>query len=467
MPPPDWARSLGRRLRFQLPDEHDELCERYEFDGKSDQLRAVLRDAEESGARQVLIEAPYVDFDYRAEYSQMYSREFNPPSDKCERLLFFAEEEEFLGFAVMRPGPKPVGRTGVQPRPQAAAMACCLARHSVRPNGSEYAVAAYPFMSQDGQYGRCAHAAIWSIARYHHLRWKTGRHSIAAVVDAAGTREAVDRTTTSGGLRLTQVAEAFSRLGLPPLMYDPKALPRVNGGPQASGGQESVGSVVCRYLNSGFPVALNTHAHLSVLTGYGYQGEDVAFLRADDNVEPYEIVRNWADDDRLGEWEMLLVPLPARIHVPGEYAEQRARYVANKESRSAAETLPFRQYLVDGRVRLRTYAVEGAEYKLRLAKREPRLPDATIGHHQSIPLSAWIWVTEFHLKDLPPHEPAIVLGEVVIDATSHRLNPRPLLASLGDSCFAWLPDEDIPRSKHFSGDGQWGSALPMKPIVEG
>lgn len=439
--------------------QREELRTRYQAFGASRQLDNLLDVLAQLGATHALVEAPYVDWDYRAEYSQLYSREFNPPSDKAERLLFFAEDT-FLGFAVMRPTPKPVGRTALAPPPGIRAAASCLAKHSVRPAGDRHCVDAYPFLSQDGQYGRCAHAAIWSIARYHHLRHGTGKHSIAAVVEAAGTRETIDRTFASGGLHLHEVAGAFRKLGLPALMYDPRKLPKVDRH------QETLESVACRYLDSGFPVALNTHAHLTVLTGYGYDGDQIVFVRSDDNVGPYELVHEWRDGtDRLGEWEMLMIPLPGRIHVPSEYAETAARREVDRIS-GATDTLWFRQMLKNGELRLRTYAIDSPEYKCALPDRDPQLPEEVVVHHQSVPLASWIWITEFQDASIPADESAKVLAEVVIDATSHRLNPRPLLANLPDACYAWLPDERAARRKPLTPNvTHYGSALPQRPVA--
>lgn len=119
MLPTDWASSGDHPRRFDMTTQRAELQARYESFGASKQLRNLLEDLDALKATHALVEAPYVDWDYRAEFSQLYSREFNPPSDKAERLLFFAGEK-FLGFAVMRPMPKPVGRTALAPPPRIA-----------------------------------------------------------------------------------------------------------------------------------------------------------------------------------------------------------------------------------------------------------------------------------------------------------------------------------------------------------
>jgi hypothetical protein len=385
--PEDWGQTRARPGAYKLPEAEAELLARYEHGGRSKQLRNIVDAARDGGATAVFIEAPYVDFDYRAEFANLYARSFVPPPDRCERLLFFSGEK-FLGFSVMRPTHKTVGRSAVAPPPELERFVCCLAEHKVRPYGQSHRVKAFPFISQDAQYGRCAHAAIWAIARYHHLVHRTPKHSIAAVVEAAGTRESVDRTSSSEGLYLQEVAAALRGLGLPAKLYDPRRLPP----------NETVEKVVCRYLNSGFPVAVNTPAHLTVLVGYGHDGDDVFFLRADDNLGPYERV-DWPNTpaDRLKEWDMLLVPFPARIHVPGEAAEITAGLEFLKATGFDDDTAEWHERQLALDLRLRTYAVDAAEYKLAIARRHPG--KEVVAHHRATPTPAWVWVTEFQERD--------------------------------------------------------------------
>ena len=447
MLPEDWGKTLERPRAYKLPDAADALIERYEHGGRSTQLREVIASATGSGATASFIEAPYVDFDYRAEYSNLYARNFVPPPDRCERLLFFAGQE-FLGFSVMRPSHKTVGRTAVAPPTDLARFVCCAATHRVRPYGQSFAVEAFPFVSQDGQYGRCAHAAIWAVARYHHLKHRTPKQSIAAVVEAAGTRQNVDRTSASEGLYLYQVVDALRRLGLPTRAYDPAALPLPG---------ETLETIVCRYLNSGFPVMVNTPGHLTVLVGYGHDGDAVFFLRSDDNCGPYERVdQPNSDQDRLKTWDMLLVPFPARIHVPGEAGEIAAVREFLRLAGADDETAEWQDRMLNGELRLRTYAIDSAEYKMRLGARNS--VREVVRHHRATPASAWVWVTEFHVRGADVAER--VVGEVAIDATSHPSRPRWVMANLPGRCFSLLPEESEARRTVVPYAGPYRSALP-------
>lgn len=430
MLPDDWGRAVPPQA-YALPTDERALLERYCSEQASPQFASILDHAQELAADRVYVESPYVDFDYRSEYANLYARSFDPPPDKCERLLFF-DKTKFLGFSVARPSVKPVGRSAVAPPPSIEPHVRCLAPHIVRPYGQEYGVDAWPFLSQDGVYGRCAHAAIWSIARYHHLRHGAPRRSITDVVEASGTRLMADQTARSSGLYLHEVAEAFAGLGLPTLPYQPKSLP--------SG--EDVKRIVCRYLNSRFPIALSTPGHLTVLIGYGEENGEVFYIRSDDNLGPYGR-SNGPGHDPLGEWDMLLVPLPARIHVPGEAAELRAKKIFAEQAGATPETEPVLEAFAQEELRVRTYAVEAAQYKSRLHQRA--LSADTVHHHQLAPASVWIWVTEFHRRDVDG--PRRVVGEVAIDATSHPRNAKPVLANLPGRAVAWLPGQGVPLAR--------------------
>lgn len=448
MVPVDWARTDVSRA-YQLPADRDALIARYSADSNSLQLATIFDYLEEHAADRVFVESPYVDFDYRSEFANLYARMFNPPPDKCERLLFF-KDGIFLGFCVARPSVKPVGRSALAPPPSLQPFVSCVARHVVHPYGQQYEVKAWPFLSQDGVYGRCAHAAIWAIARYHHLRHNGPRCSIAAVVEASGTRIAPDKTSPSSGLYLQEVADAFAGLGLPAMPYTPAEL---------SSGQ-NLQAIVCRYLNSGFPVALSTPRHLTVLIGYGYRDGKLFWVRSDDNVGPYQELEQWNGkrDGAADQWDMLLVPLPARIHVPGEAAEIWARLTLLEQAGAIAETAHIAEELKADKLRIRSYAIDSAEYKQRLRSRG--LGEEVVHHHLLTPASVWIWVTEFQRRGVTDSKR--VVGEVAIDATSHPRRPQPVFANFPGRVVAWLPGEHAPRAKAVTPVELYDSALPRR-----
>jgi hypothetical protein len=183
----------------------------------SAQLKKVLDLADELGTTDVIVEAPYIDHDYRSEYSQHFARRFRPPPDSNERLIFLDANAKAVGYSVIRPTTKPVGRTVMNVPARFERYVSCRARQTILAYGHDYEVEGFPFMSQDGEYGRCAHAAIWSIARLQHGCHETGRQSIASIVAATGTGHPPDRTGMSNGLTVEEARRALRMLGLPVL----------------------------------------------------------------------------------------------------------------------------------------------------------------------------------------------------------------------------------------------------------
>jgi hypothetical protein len=388
------------------------------------QLASVLDLADELVPAHVLRESPYIDHDYRSEFSQHFSRRFRPPPDRSERLIFLTKDFEAAGYCVLRPTAKPVARTVMNVPKELEQYVSCHARQEIRAYGRGYSVDGFPFMSQDGEYGRCAHAAIWSIARYHHAAHNTGRYSIAGIIDATGTGQLPDRTVMSGGLTVGEVIQALRRLGLPVLSYVPKR--------QLKG--TNFVEVVCRYLDSGFPVAINTtkknaSGHLTVLVGYARDPSgQVHWIRCDDNWGPYEMVSDFdvenASDPKLGDWKAALVALPGRIHVPAEAAHAAAEFTFEKQMEASGGPAHLRDAWQTKKISARTYAVQPAKLKQDLFQNGSVCKLASF--YLSKPTPVWAWVTEFGYAD----ERNQVLGSVMIDATSSKHGPEPVVADI-------------------------------------
>ncbi|MGD9711265.1 MAG: hypothetical protein AB7V46_04265 [Thermomicrobiales bacterium] len=215
-------------------------------------------------------------------------------------------------------------------------------------------------------------------------------------------------------------------------------------------------ATLCRYLNSGLPIALMTPGHLTALIGYGYENGDLFFVCSDDNVGAYK-----RDTVRLSgkdKWTMLLVPMPARILVPGAAAEIKARLVFSEQAGATEQTVPVLDALAAGKLQFRTYAVDAADYKARLEKRGPG--DDVVHHHRRVPASVWIWVTEFQLRDVDA-QPRVV-GEVAIDATSDPRDPQALFANLPGRVVSWLPGEATPQARPIPEIAVYDSAMEFR-----
>ena len=450
MIPPNWGREYPGPRRFDLVAEGMAVRERYRPLGRSAQLDEVFDVALGAGAEFVYIDRPYVDFDYRSDLSHFYGRAFRPPPETTERLIF-TTTTKVIGISVIRPLPQHVGRTLLPPPEEEAPYVSCVAEMPVHAFGFDWMATGYPFTSQDGEYGVCAHAAIWSIARYHHLCFGSDRHTTSGIIEAAGLKERPDKTARSDGMYGFDIVRAFRGIGLPALQYDVESIPAT------SGGTETPHTVICRYLNSAIPVGVLTSGHMMVVVGYGEEANgEIFYIVSDDNLGAYQRMNlvGGADPDA---WKLFLIPQPGRMHVNGEAAEARAEEAF--EDRVRANTGPDHllvQWLND-ELRVRTYAAPSPAYLSALVARG--VPDPIRHHHIYTPKGNWLWVTEF--QDLTRPDDERVVGEIAIDATSLQYDPTPIFGNIDGWAYVWPRGAEEPAiAEACHGGARFGSALP-------
>lgn len=403
-------------------------------------LSAVLAQAFTAGAQTAVVEYRYIDADYRDEHSQFYSTTFRRYPSVAHRLHFFSEAAVdqvndptmpiefgtlgYLGYAVMRPvGGAPVGRVLLAIPPSLDGVTC-FGTETVNLFGENLKVTGTPFLAQDAQLLRCAHAALWVVARHHHLEFKTQRLLPSAIVNAVPLESAAGRTVPSPGLTVNQMSTAATRLGLPPLVYDVNRLPP----------GESIQRIACRYLNSGLPVIVAGGGHAFVLVGYrrelqGTPDERIAFIRQDDEVGPYQVVPDFEFDD-YSPWAYLIVPLPPKLYVAGEEAEMVGRAWLRQLMTPEGATPVDYAY--------RTTAIRSNDYKAELLDRG--VPAAQAAVLRRAPMSRWIWVVEAVDRSLRSAGVPAVIAEAVIDATDHARDRRPIGWRLPESTTVITPD---------------------------
>lgn len=405
-------------------------------------LREILSQAYRAGAQTAVVEFRYIDADYRDEHSAFYSTTFRRYPSVAHRIHFFAaaateqlEDESaplkfgelgYIGYAVMRPVPgAPVGRVMLRPPSALADAVTCTSTETVNLFGETLKVTGTPFMAQDAQLLRCAHAALWVVGRHHHLRWGTPKLLPRAVVDAVPMEAGAGRTLPSPGLTVTQMSAAATRLGLPPLVYDLASLPT----------GQSLQSIACRYLNGGMPVIVAGRGHAWVLVGYrrNHHSGDVRieFIRQDDEAGPYQLVPDF-NFDEYSPWRFLIVPLPPKLYVPGEEAEVVGRLWLEAAFRRDGRELDRNKYA------LRTTAMLSNEFKAGLEGRG--MPAGQAATLRRASMSRWIWVVEAVDRDLRRASEPAVIGEVIVDATDHARDRRPLAWRTPESLTVFTPD---------------------------
>jgi hypothetical protein len=417
---------------------------------RHDVLGDVIEQAMRAGAKSVVAEYRYLDADYRNEHSRFYSTTFRRYPSVAHRLHFFAEnvpgealeadkpssftQYGYLGYSVMRPvAAGPIGRTVIRPEENLFAHVSCKAEDKVNLFGTELSVVGAPFMTQESQLGVCIHVTAWVCAYVHHLQFGAQRFLPGDIASFAPHE--VGRLVPAQGMSVGQLSAIFEAAGLPAVVYNLDDLP----------GNEDVFTIACRYLNSGLPVVVAGGGHAFVLIGYrrvtGKDGARIEFIRQDDQRGPYHIVKDPLFD-RWRPWEYLVIPLPPKVYVSGEKAETVGAgtlFTALMQRRTTAdEELLARMGRKE--VVLRTTALGSNDFKSGLKDRGA--PDELIGAYHWTHMSRWIWVVEAIEHAAWDAGDNSVLAEVVIDATDHTGDPRPLTWRLPGQLAAWDPDRD-------------------------
>jgi hypothetical protein len=486
VPPPCLATSAAYRLFHPDPDEdsHWSWFSR-EFGGELPEyaapLESILADARELGCRTVVLEERYVDIDYRSEFSEFWSRRFEDAPPLARRVHFFTRrlkaeslhrldsDVDYLGYMVLRRTQfGPVGRTVLRPPPRVGEEAVlCSVEDRVSLFGNELRVRGAPFVQQDTEFLRCAHAAAWGCHYVAHHRKLIGRRTTAEIARLPSPEGSRHRPLPSNGLTGEQMQKIFSAIGLPAFFYDAQDLPdppadlpgptgeklgllagraaKQNAAQRARQcwerdmKRERLLRIACKYINSGFPVVVLTsdeEPHAFTLVGWERTGDGVRLYACDDTVGPYVPIDDvLAEQAEHGDWVGLMLPLPEKVLLTGEAAEQHAWRAAEGASRaegpvSAQETdfaaLTDKLAHLRAGLSMRSVLIEGRELKARLGSLG-RDGDA-LALYRLAHLPHWVWLVEFHDPLSRERGDPCVVAEMVIDSSSHDESPQLLLS---------------------------------------
>lgn len=422
-------------------------------------FHALIGRARDAGARTVVSEHRYVDADYRSEHSAFYSTTYRRYPSIAHRLHFFSDErteadhpsdepsqfppDTYLGYSVMRPVPAaPVGRTLIVPPDELKPHVSCTAFDKVNLFGSELEVNAAPYMSQDAQLGVCVHVTAWVIAYYHHQALGGPRRLPSEISGFVPLHNSRRVPVPSEGLTIAQLAAILDAVDLPPIVYSATALDEDD---------EDIFTICCRYLNSGLPVIVAGGNHAWVLVGYRriatLDGDRIEFIRQNDQAAPYEVVADpQADQPRYRPWDYLVVPLPKKLYVSGERAE-RAGLAKLRETLGQSGHSHDRadlERLNQGQLKVRSTALLSNDFKSATTRPGRPMSPALAAAYQWMPMPRWVWAVELvEVSALDSGQPCVV-GEVLIDATDHTADLRPVAWRIGPTLRTW--DTDLAKA---------------------
>ena len=238
----------------------------------------------------VIIESDYVDRDYRDSYYTYFSTKLLRYSRFCVRLSFFDSalpedvspgdrdviSENYLGFVVLRPLVKCIGRNVISPKAkkgEAASALICKTRVNATCMGVKLTAEGFPHSSQDGETMTCAQTTIWSLLEYFGNRYVEYVPTLPSEIKEVLTPFSYERQLPSSGLSFEQISVALRELGFGTKVYMAPQLPEnptkddVDAFNQASSLFKE--TLYC-YLESGIPLALcmenKCHGHAVVAT---------------------------------------------------------------------------------------------------------------------------------------------------------------------------------------------------------
>ena len=485
--------SAGAVYDVTVPGTWDELVDFYAGGTGSRPLERIVAIAREHGVRSVVVEQRHLDADWRSEHGAFHGRLFRRHPSVCHRWHLFTDDvpadlstlrpAAYRGYVVLRPLPStPVGRTMIAPPPGLAGAIRCEATERVSLFGTPLWITAMPFLSQDAEYLRCAHATLWMLLRHAHLAHGLPRRLTAEVHDAALGGVIVGRQVPSEGLSVQQMLSGATRLGLSPgLMHLPvtpeedaaadtvaepvDAAPGGRADPQA--GRLSLRAVLCRYVNSQLPPLVISSSHAWVVVAYRRGPDDdrrVTLWRHDDARGPYlEVDDPFAEpEDAHRPWQTAILPLLPAIYVTAERAEAAGRLWFAGYLRGADDDEPVARAAAAGELTFRTYVVRSDEYLEGLWARgvDPALADL----YRLAALPEHLWVVEAVDRAARRAGHPDVVGEALVDATAsthHEPLQEGLVALHGGRLAHRIgPDHGTRRELRLADPGHYRTGRP-------
>jgi hypothetical protein len=463
--------------KLLIPDAHP---------GARDPLRRVFSVVRSRNCESVVIEHRYVDLDFRSDYAAFWAERFEDRRSLTRRVHFFAcpftpddlhdvsaeIKEAYLGYCVLRPTLLgPLGRTVLCP-PDGMDQAV-LTKIEDTPSlfGNDLKVVGVPYCQQDGEFLRCAHAAAWIC---HYVAWRNGvigRRLTGEIARMPSSQGSVYRALPSRGLTGEQMQGVFSAMGLPAIYYELEDLPELSALTTPPDLRETTADeghtaalewlsaqrrerllrVVCKYLNSGFPVVVlsddDPDNHAFTVVGWRHAEERrIELIACDDQQGPYEVIEDPFADDVLGRerWWGLMLPLPQKVYLSADGAEIGAISMVITGARRAergigdqqdADFAAFARHLevLDGPISIRTRLLEGRSFKAAI---EGTRPAEVRRLYRLAHLPQYVWLVEFHDRERRKQDAEeqkthqnCVIAEVVLDSTSEEQLPVADLAS--------------------------------------
>ena len=213
----------------------------------------------------VVKELNYVDRVYRDSYYDYYSTKLRSYNRNCVRLSFFnnginphfeLDDEDnikanFLGFLVLRPQQKCIGRNVISPQAMKVAhpIQICKAGIEASCYGIKLVAEGFPHASQDSETMTCAQTTIWTMMEYYGNKYSYYNPTVSSEIEKILTPFVYERQLPSRGLTYNQVSVALREFGFGTKIY---GLPQKPTSEQ----EKHFFELLACYTESGIPLAM-------------------------------------------------------------------------------------------------------------------------------------------------------------------------------------------------------------------
>lgn len=392
----------------------------------------------------VMIEANYVDKDYRSTYYNFYSKKGQHYRVDCVRLHFFDAmvsfdekglrlscpdnrlEDHYFGYMVLRPtGIATIGRSILSPDVRNGARGFMItAHHKVHLLGYKLRIQGFPSMNQHVDISVCAHVACWSILRHYSERYNVYQEFLTHDVTMMAQQFNPGGLIPSRGLQISHAERVFQEAGTFPVH-----IARDPNGPD----DPAFYRQLTAYVESGFPLfaAMHGRSHAVAVIGHEwkqtpvtnpglrYAWDEVESLAVvDDNYLPYLSIPVIAGGTpySAADIDAFIVPLPEKVFYPADAVDRLAPTLFKLGS---LIDLPEQDETI-----IRYFITTGSAFRTFMRGRESEFDPRLLQTVMKLPFAQFIWIVEF----ATPAEWAAgqISARAVIDATASLRELMPL-----------------------------------------
>ena len=436
-----------------------------EMDNLLDCLQGFLCDMRDD--LHVIIEGEYVDIAYRDSYYDYYATKHSSYSRLCLRMSFFKpafskdinfEDESnirdnYLGFLVVRPLIKCIGRNVISPEAKLANkqnIRICRVKVETSCLGVKLKAEGFPHASQDNETMTCAQTTIWSLLEYYGNKYALYRPTLPTEIEEILEPFSYERQLPSKGLTYNQISVALRILGFGPKIYQSgDTLDKIS----------HFRKLLACYIESGIPLAValtndklghavvcvgteNVDAHevtkypvtLGKKTLYSWNQAvaNAKFVFNDDNLPCYQVaslsepVKHYVDKGKVtwkdAQVRQFIAPLYHKVYMEADTAIALTEQIIKTVISGG-----------DGHV-MRTLLTSSRTFREHITKMTSFANDQRLGL-LSIPMPKFVWVTELSTPDEFYNGRASTL--LLLDATGSKMAnlARNIILLLSDGMF--------------------------------